>query len=518
MADWSFYGRDVPLAELRKILGSPRWFFCRISGRRRIGKTTLLRELARADVRLGNSLLYLQVPDSDERDVATSFRRQMEESEFKGAAERAAEVTDFLTMAKAIGWACRAGMVVVLDEFQYFTRAKMTSFNSFLQAEVDALRNENLKEGGLFVLGSLQSEMNALLDDKGAPLYGRITNKLELDHWDFGDLLEVFSSQGVNAPSQWLTLWTFFEGVPKFYHDAYVQGLYEVGPEQFSEQLLSRMFMGSSSPLSEEADTWFLRELRGKGVSILNYLSGHPGSTHGDLTGALKDPHDSSGLQAAIARLVNSYMMVDKRLPVFAESNSRSARYYVADNFLQAWLAVAKPARETARLRPVERALTLAMPRLQTLEGHMFEKLIRKLHVECSQKGVGDLELSSMNLGYWNRARNVDQAVEIDLVALDETNKTIRFGSCKRSATSHDGPSLVMFDKHIEGFLTAREFRYLRDWKQERFLFSPVFEDGQRKTLEAKGLTCRDLNDFARTLASKATSGAPAAVVGGRGV
>lgn len=516
MADWSFYGRDVPLAELRRILGSARWFFCRISGRRRIGKTTLLRELARGDERLGHSLLYLQVPDSDERDVATSFRRQMEESEFKGAAERSAEVTDFLTMAKAIGWACRAGMVVVLDEFQYFTRAKMSAFNSFLQAEVDALRNENLKQGGLFVLGSLQSEMNALLDDKGAPLYGRITNKLELDHWDFEDLLDVFSSQGVNAPSQWLTLWTFFEGVPKFYHDAYVQGLYEVGSERFSEELLTRMFLGSSSPLSEEADTWFLRELRGKGVSVLHYLSEHPGCTHGELLGALKDPHEPSGLTTAVARLVNSYMMVDKLLPVFADSKSRSARYYVADNFLQAWLAVAKPARETVRLRPVERALSLAIPRLQTLEGHMFEKLIRKLHIECSQKGVGDLELSSVNLGYWNRARNADQAVEIDLVALDETNKTIRFGSCKRNEHSHDGASLSMFDKHIEGFLSAREFKYLREWKQERFLFSPVFEERNRRALEANGLTCRDLKDFAQMLTGRAEGWAPVTGLNGQ--
>jgi len=47
-------------------------------------------------------------------------------------------------MAKAIGAACKVGMVVVLDEFQYFTRAKMHSFNSFLQAEVDAMRFANL--------------------------------------------------------------------------------------------------------------------------------------------------------------------------------------------------------------------------------------------------------------------------------------------------------------------------------------------------------------------------------------
>lgn len=54
-----------------------------------------------------------------------------------------------------------------------------------------------------------------------------------------------------------------FEGVPKFYHDAFEQDLYEVGPNQFSDELLTRMFLRSSSPLSEEADTWFLRELRG---------------------------------------------------------------------------------------------------------------------------------------------------------------------------------------------------------------------------------------------------------------
>ena len=497
MPEWSFYGRDQPLTELRKIVGEPSWFFCRISGRRRIGKTSLLKELAVANASLGPRLVYLQVPDSDERDVATSFRRQLAESEFPGASGLAPQVVDFPTMARAIGEACRMGMVVVLDEFQYFTRAKMHAFNSFLQAEVDALRFANLKTGGLFVLGSLQSEMNALLEDKAAPLYGRITNRIDLDHWDFEDLLNVFARQEIHAPAQWLTLWTFFEGVPKFYHDAYVQGLYRRPAARFSDGLLETMFLGSSSPLSEEADTWFLRELRGKAVSVLHFLSEHPGCSHGDLVAALSDANEPNALGSILMRLVNNFRMVDKLQPVFSESKSRNARYYIADNFLQAWLGVAKPAREAARLKPVEKALEVAMPRLQVLEGFAFEKLIRKIHVECSRKGKGDFELTSLGLGYWNRPRNAGQGVELDLVALDEANKRIRFGSCKRSNSAHTGVELAKFDQHIEGFLSAREYRYLQAWSREKMLFAPEFNAGSRKDLESKGYGCRDLKDFA---------------------
>jgi AAA+ ATPase superfamily predicted ATPase len=502
MPDWSFYGRDRPLAELRKIIREPHWFFCRVAGRRRIGKTTLLRELALTTPALsdplGGKLLYMQVPDSDERDVAATFRRQLEESEIAGVQALAPAVKDFASLAGAIGTVCRSGVVVVLDEFQYFTRAKMRPFNSFLQAEVDALRFDNPKQGGLFVLGSLQSEMNALLEDKAAPLFGRITHRLDLDHWDFEDLLSVFSSQNIDAPTQWLTLWTFFEGVPKFYHDAYVQGLFQVPAAQFTQELLKTMFVSSSSPLAEEADTWFLRELRGKAVSVLHYLAEHPGCSHGDLVAALNDPSEPSALGSNLLRLVNNYAMVDKLQPVFADSKSRNARYYIADNFLQAWLAVAKPARETARMQPVAKALSLATARLQGLEGFAFEKLVRKLHLECSQKDKGDFELTRLNLGYWNRARNPNQNIEIDLVALDESSKKIRFGSCKRSESGHDRTALAKFERHIEGFLATKEYRHLQAWEHEKVLFSPAFAKDSRKALQAGGFGCRDLTDYAQ--------------------
>lgn len=501
MSNWLFYGRTEPLSQLERIVDTGRWFFCRIEGRRRIGKTSLLGELARKRPDLGGRMLYMQVPDSDERDVAYTFAQSLASCEHAEARKMGEGVANFGSMAAAIGRLCAAGFIVVLDEFQYFTRSKLHPFNSHLQSEVDKLRAAQPRQGGLFVLGSLQSEMNALLDDKSAPLYGRITSQIRLDHWDFEDLLSVFASQGIQDASQWLTLWTFFEGVPKFYHDAYEQGVLGLPPAEFAPELLRRMFIRSSSPLAEEADTWFLRELRGKAVSVLHYLADHAGCGHAEIVAALADG-EKNPLGTHIARLVDRYAMVDRLQPVFADSHSRNARYYIADNFLQAWLSVAKPAREEARLRPIEKVIAPALRRQETLEGFAFEKLVKALHVEASRKGRGDFELSRLQLGYWNRARDATKAVEIDLVALDEANKKVRFGACKRSPAAHD---TAQFERHVNAFLQNKSHAFLGSWEREMVLFSPRFTPEERVHFQRMGYASRDLSDYARMLAGAAS-------------
>jgi len=497
MTEWGFYGRSESLAELGRILSSGRWFFCRIEGRRRIGKTSLISYLTQNRSALASNIVYMQVPDSDERDVVATFQRALKDADHPTARQLSVHVGDFPAMAGAIGELCRAGGVVVIDEFQYFTRSALRSFCSFLQAEVDKLRNLGLSDGGLFVLGSMHADMNLLLDDGGAPLFGRLTQRIRLDHWDFEDLLSVFRSQNVASPAQWLTLWTFFEGVPKFYHDAFEQDLFQVAPENFSDELLTRMFIRSSSPLSEEADTWFLRELRGRAVAILTFLAAHPGCGHGELLGGVGAPEEQTQIGTYLTKLVQNYAMIVKRNPVFSDGKSRNARYYIADNFLQAWLAVAKPAREASRMKSLARTLELARPRLESLEGFAFEKLIRKLHEECSRKGKGDFDLSSLQMGYWNRPKAASRCIEIDLVALDETNKRIRFGSCKRSADAFSKESLAMYAQHVADFLAARDHRHLQDWTKEMCLFSPVFADAEKNQLAGLGYVARDLNDFA---------------------
>ncbi|MBM3409226.1 MAG: hypothetical protein FJY25_18245 [Betaproteobacteria bacterium] len=97
-------------------------------------------------------------------------------------------------------------------------------------------------------------------------------------------------------------------------------------------------------------------------------------------------------------------------------------------------------------MSPVEKAVAIAMPRLRTLEGVSFEKLIRALHSEMSRKGCGDFEVSDLKLGYWKQ---------------------------------------------------IREHRRLAEWTHERVLFSPAFTAGVKAPLAAEGYWCIDLNDYA---------------------
>lgn len=151
MAEWQFYGRTEPLSELNRIVHAGRWFFCRIEGRRRMGKTSLLSQLAKGDASLSERLIYMQVPDSDERDVATAFRRSLADCEHSLAQSLSATVADFLSMARAIGEQCRAGLVVVIDEFQYFTRGHSRwshSARAVLQRELGNLTRGRRKFNG----------------------------------------------------------------------------------------------------------------------------------------------------------------------------------------------------------------------------------------------------------------------------------------------------------------------------------------------------------------------------------
>lgn len=60
---WSFYGREAEIAALSEILDARRFFFLRVSGRRRIGKTTLVLHTLRRSLR--ERIAYIQVPDAD---------------------------------------------------------------------------------------------------------------------------------------------------------------------------------------------------------------------------------------------------------------------------------------------------------------------------------------------------------------------------------------------------------------------------------------------------------------------
>jgi uncharacterized protein len=483
VAGWGFYGRKRERMELANVLGRGRWFFLQISGRRRIGKTRLVQELLQAERR--EHVLYIQIPDSDPAGVVSTARDFMENFGVGAPLPH-----DLRSLAVRIGELCAEGWIVALDEFQYFSRKALYPFTSELQSEVDRLAATPGIKGGLIVLGSLHTEMQALLEDRSAPLYQRLTDSTSLGHLDITSLLELLQVHADTTPERLLFLWNLFEGVPKFYRDCYEQGVIAAD----RQTLLERMFFSSSSPLRTEADNWFLRELRGRYDLVLKYVARHPGCTHADLQAHADSVAPEIGSQVAgyLKTLEEKYDMVEKRLPVFAKPKARKGHYTIRDNFLRSWLDALAVPTASINFRPLGHLVEQADQRLMTAEGYGLERLVGQLYEERSRLAIGDFSLTSRIEGWWDRSDT-----EIDLVALDETAQRLRLASCKRSSAALVA-DLARFDGHVNRFVQA--FPRFSEWQVEKVAIAPSLTQEARQSIQAKGYLPQSLEDLTTDL------------------
>jgi AAA+ ATPase superfamily predicted ATPase len=483
--DWRFYGRRRELDELVRAFARGRFFFVRVTGRRRIGKTTLVRRALETSGR--DRILYVQIPDSAPGGIVSAVRDAMETF---GVTE-APPPASLFDLAQTLGRLIRAGYVVALDEFQYFSRKSLNEFLSHLQATVDALvRDAVAIRGGLVVLGSIHAELTALLDDRDTPLYNRATDAVELGHLDIGSVVQILDAHADRAPERLLFLWNLFEGVPKFYRDCFEQGV--LGADR--PALLARMFFGSSSPLRAEADNWFLGELRGRYDVVLKFIARHPGCTHGDLEAHVRDtsPETTDQVAGYIRVLADRYQLIERRLPVFAKATARSGRYHIRDNFLRSWLAALHGPAAAINFRPEHLLVAQADARLAEAEGQGFERLVAQLYAERSRRGLGDFCMTHRVEGYWDK-----KDTEIDLVAVDEDAHRIRFVTCKRDPDRlRSEPDTLR--AHVARFLEAN--RKFAHWHIELAACAPRLETERRAELTRRGLIAQDLTDLTTEL------------------
>lgn len=488
MKPWKFYGRKQQIQQLKSMLQRKKWFFAKVTGRRRIGKTTLIHE-AIASARTRQPIFYVQIPDSETVGVLSSVNDALDT--FLVPAEKYPRPSNLLTLVKLFESMILDGYIVALDEFQYFNRKGYEEFCSHLQAMVDRFaRRAHQVHGGLIVLGSIHTEMMALLDDRAAPLYNRVTDAIELNHLDIGSILSLLRDHADASPQRLLFLWNLFEGVPKFYRDCHEQEV--LGADR--ELLLRRIFFDSSSPLRTEAENWFLRELHGRYDVVLKFVARNPGRMHSELVNVIKQVSGNADTQIGsyLKILVERFRLIEKKLPIFAKDQERKGRYYLSDNFLRAWLAALANPVSALAFRPLSQLIKEADTRLQECEGAALEKLTAQLYELRSQQGIGDFALTHSIRGYWDRA-----GIEIDMVAVNEEEKRIRFASCKRSAAKLVA-DVNNFQQHVQRFLQA--LPQYQDWKVEHVAVAPVIEKEQRKALEHYDIIPQDIKQLTKGL------------------
>ena len=109
--------------------------------------------------------------------------------------------------------------------------------------------------------------------------------------------------------------------------------------------------------------------------------------------------------------------------------------------------------------------------RLADVEGQALEDLTGRLHEERSRRASSDLPLSSRIQGYWDRS-----GVDINLVAICEDERRMRFGTCNRNPDELPGVA--------------------DDLKPEWVGIAPTIPDSVRDALQVAGIQAQSLTDM----------------------
>ncbi len=402
-----FYNRRDEIEALRKALTLSRsgLVLVTITGRRRVGKTRLVREfLSSVDAKYLNFFFSVK----SERLLLDDFSREIELK--LGYSPRFKDFQDFLRYVERIDVDA-----VFFDEFQNVLRIN-PSIAFDLQAFIDRNRELPLL---VIVSGSYLGMMKKLFAQRKAPLYGRSTLFMELNPLRPKCVFQMLSDLGVNDPEEKVLFYGIFGGVPKYYE------LIELFGPKSSLELLKDAVRYSSF-ITSEGEGLLLDEFgkayrtyysilkaislgKNRMVEIANAVGMKPGSI-------------SKYLEA----LENYYGLVSREGPVFG---GRRSKYVVRDYFLNFWFSMIEPwksAIDSSDYGPFFRALEADF---SNYFGRVFERVVADILRDLNGK------LLTFNLIGPQWGRNY----EIDLVAVNTREREATFIEAKWKKNV-DGP------------------------------------------------------------------------------
>ena len=176
-----FVGREAELRTLERLYARPGFQFPAIYGRRRVGKTSLIREFAK-----DKRTLFFTAQEQSDSDNLADFSREV--ARFFGLPSD----MRFGSWRAAIDYICeqaeRERFVLVFDEFPYVAK-RFAALPSLLQIAID----RRLQGTQLFLVlcGSNQGFMESDVLGYKSPLYGRRTLQVKLKPFGYREAAEM---------------------------------------------------------------------------------------------------------------------------------------------------------------------------------------------------------------------------------------------------------------------------------------------------------------------------------------
>lgn len=403
-----FYNRERELAELRKLhkQAAREARMTVITGRRRVGKTSLALEFAK-----DRKHLYLFVSKKPEtllcREFLEDIRKQFDVP-VVGEIKTFREI--FLLL---IELARKERFTVILDEFQEFY-----NINPSVYSEIQHLWDVN-KAGckmNLICIGSVYSLMHKIFEEKKEPLFGRADRNLFLKPFPMKTIHEILVDHGVAGVKPLFDVYVLTGGLPK-----YLELLTSNSVLTFDAMM--DFVIQADSPFIGEGKNLLIEEFGkeyGTYFSILELIS------MGKTARAEIESLLEVDIGGYLDRLESDFGLISKHKPINAKPNSRTQKYKITDNFLNFWFRFIYRNRSAIETGNFSYIRDVIRRDYSTYCGILLEKGFHELLA-----GTGNYNRVG---AYWERGNEN----EIDLVALNDMKKTIVLADIKLNKAKLD--------------------------------------------------------------------------------
>lgn len=383
--------------------------FVVIYGRRRVGKTTLIKEF------LKNKTAFYYLATEELESQSMKRLANVIARTTKNTLLQKIEFTDWLDLFQLIAdYKPEEKKVLVIDEFPYLVRTN-SAFPSILQNAWD----EFLKDSNVMLIlsGSLIGMMQKHVLSYDSPLYGRRTAQMRLTPLPFTSIYETQNLPFEQAVEQF----ALTGGVPKYLE------FFEDG-RPLEEQLKDAVF-SKNGFLYEEPN--FL--LKSEFLTAVNYFSiiktiADGNHKLGKIASALGQ--ESSSLTPYLSTL-SDLGFIEKRTPITEKNpeKSRKGLYFIADNFLRFWFCYVYPYKGELELDNMQIVLDeIHKDFKEKFVAFAYEDICKDVFAKlCSNNAISFVP--SRIGSYW--LNDYDGDTEINVMSVDHQNKQVFAGECK---------------------------------------------------------------------------------------
>lgn len=305
-----FYGREIERKKLHTMIQTDGQMISLIYGRRRIGKSELIKQvLKESDVKS----IYYECKQTTEQNNVDSLAELIGETfDFpKPAFENIENLLQFLFKKSE-----QETMILVLDEYPYL-RENSKGLDSVFQSVIDHYKDTSKMK--MIICGSYVDTMKALLA-KQNPLYGRIDLTIYLKPMDYYESALFYAEF---SDEDKVRLFSVFGGIP--YYNRLID------PKKSVRENIIDLIASPGARLENEVSMYLNSEIS----KITNANEVFEALAKG--FSRYKDILDQSNVSSgpALVDILDKLIRMDvvaKEAPINDENNKKKSGYFISDN------------------------------------------------------------------------------------------------------------------------------------------------------------------------------------------